>query len=276
MVNPFSGAPIAGMSAATQAQLAAEFSGNTEQALVELVYVQAANNMLGDQMGLLGSAINTSQSVLNLLNWMQDFHNAISINSPASFNFDYLTGNSAGAAAATDENAYEAAYDTAASAYYGKGVTPVFTYSTVNAAGYQSFFLNFQSTRAALSAEFLVLGEQTVSTQRGPGTLFAYLQKILGELPSVAGATATNTAVFSALKTWTLDNYSAVGSGAAQAGTFQNDLTSAITAAQSLNNTQQEQVRNFLFVFQEYYQSASAVLSSMTQIIQDMAQKISG
>ncbi len=61
---------------------------------------------------------------------------------------------------------------------------------------------------------------------------------------------------------------------AAIAGNIQQNLTFAITAAQSLNDTQKEKVRQFLFVFEEYYKSASVVLSTITRIIEKMGQGI--
>jgi len=61
---------------------------------------------------------------------------------------------------------------------------------------------------------------------------------------------------------------------AAAAGAIQQSITFAITAAQSLNDTQKEEVRRFMFVFEEYYKSAGAILSKITQIIEKIAQGI--
>ncbi|MEC7839971.1 MAG: hypothetical protein VX777_08035 [Chlamydiota bacterium] len=56
------------------------------------------------------------------------------------------------------------------------------------------------------------------------------------------------------------------------AGSLQQNITTAITAAQGLNTEQQESVQSFLFTFQEYYKSASALLNSITQIVEKFAQ----
>jgi hypothetical protein len=56
--------------------------------------------------------------------------------------------------------------------------------------------------------------------------------------------------------------------------TVQGSITTAITAGENLNDTQKEKVRRFMFVFEEYYKSASAILTKITQIIQRMAQGI--
>jgi hypothetical protein len=61
---------------------------------------------------------------------------------------------------------------------------------------------------------------------------------------------------------------------AAIAGNIQQSITFAITAAQSLNDTQKEKVRQFLFVFEEYYKSAATILATITRIIEKMAQGV--
>lgn len=72
-----------------------------------------------------------------------------------------------------------------------------------------------------------------------------------------------------------IGTFGGVTRGQAQnAGEFQQNITLAMTAAQGLNNSQTEQVRGFLFTFEEYYKSASSVLTSLTQLIQKYAQGI--
>ncbi len=60
-----------------------------------------------------------------------------------------------------------------------------------------------------------------------------------------------------------------------QQGDVQKVLSQGITSAESLNDTQKESVRNFLFVFEEFYKSASAVLQRISQMIEKMASNIS-
>lgn len=59
-----------------------------------------------------------------------------------------------------------------------------------------------------------------------------------------------------------------------QPGQIQKEITEAITSAESLNDRQKEDVRRFLFVFEEYYKSAAAVLTKVTDLITKMAQGI--
>lgn len=265
----------------------AELAAHTEQALVELVYVGTGNQMLGGALNNLSSALNTTQSVLNILQNLQNLHNQISVKSKSAFNFNYKFGPS-GALTVTNTvttiaagqfrnttrfqgniTAYQRIYNSAASAYFGLAINPFFAFASSTASGYPQFLSAIKTLKSTLSKEIQTLSAQTpASTVSNPNGLLATIKKVFNELPSNFN--------FVTVQNWVLDNYVSHGSvGAAAGGAIQNDISTAITAAQNLNDTQKEQVRRYLFIFQEYYQSASAILSSMTQIIQQMAQKIS-
>lgn len=116
-----------------------------------------------------------------------------------------------------------------------------------------------------------------------PNSLLGRLKTVLGDFNTtfvtVAGQRiSTNTSINSAflgVRNWLLDKYNQkFTSDANTAGQIQNDITFAITAGESTNNTQNQKVQNFLFVFQEYYKAASAMLQQLTQIIQQMSQAI--
>jgi len=299
----------------------AELNAHSEQALIELVYVRAANDLLGQAMGNLDDALATTQSTINILTGLQNLKNQINVQSKSAFGFDYATGTvhrqvagnnqeiifvdsnnvihvthmpmnttttdpttgstrltmafySADAAGRITQ--YEPTYQIAASEYFGKPIDPFFAFSSSTAPGYAtplngaaSFLSSLKAYKSSLRLEISALTAQTPSASRDdPNGLLATLKKVYGELPSNFN--------FSTVENWVMDNYNTHGSTAAgSAGALENDLTTALTAAQSLNDTQKEKVRQFLFIFQEYYQSASAVLTSMTQIVEHMAQKIS-
>lgn len=59
-----------------------------------------------------------------------------------------------------------------------------------------------------------------------------------------------------------------------ESGNIQRTLTQAITASQNLNDTQKEDMRRFMFVFEEFYKSASSMLQTITRMIERMAQGI--
>lgn len=77
------------------------------------------------------------------------------------------------------------------------------------------------------------------------------------------------------LATFLLDNNSSAYMVSGRTpGESQSNLTLAITAGQGLSNTQNQDMNSQLFVFQEFYQSASSILDSLTQILEDMARNV--
>lgn len=256
----------------------AEFSAHTEQAAVELVYVREANSLLGDAMGNLASALNVTQSVLNILQALQNLHNSLSVNVPSTFPFDFKTGYSLLSGVgihwpfpfpppgSLNRDNYISSYLAVASAYFGKPILPFFTFRNASDPGFAIFANRLLAIKNSLQREIRILSALTPAADRGAGSLYDSLKNVYNSLP-------THPLNFTETAKWAIDNLdAAVGQ---VGGDIQNDLTTAITAAQSLNDSQKERVRRFLFIFQEYYQSASAILSKITQIIEQMAQKIS-
>ncbi len=248
-----------------------EMQDHTEQAAIELVYIKEANQLIGQGMLQLTSALNVTQSALNLLTMIQQLHNQISVTAPSNFPFNFATGLATGSPPSPNTSLpltttqYQQNYQLVASAYYGHAISPSFMFASVNSMGFASTLNTMLTVKKSLGAEITSLSAQTSAMQKGNGSLLFSLKTVYDELP-------TN---FSTMKKWALDNYTASAQSAASAGGIENDITTAIVAAQSLNNTQQENARQFLFVFQEYYQSAAAILSSITQIITQMAGNIS-
>jgi hypothetical protein len=183
-----------------------------------------------------------------------------------------------------DMASYINAYSKIASAYYGKPIDPIFkvtipqdyygagnpptslTSTVINSSqpAFQYFIAKMQSTRAQISALIATLASATDPSQ-AQGSLLQTLRTVRDELPKNYS--------YSAIHKWVIDGYNVHNaSGVANAGKIQTDLTAAITAAESLNDSQKESVRNYMFIFEEYYKSASAILNTLNQIIQKMAQ----
>jgi hypothetical protein len=237
-------------------------SAHTVQAFIELVYVQTANNVMTSQMGSLESALSTTESTMSTLTQLQNLHNLVSVKAKGTFNPGFFS------AGVTNPSVYR----NAASAFFATpvSVSASFTGFSGGFAGFQS---QMQTIVSQLKSEIAALSATTplISGHVDQNSLYAKLQTVLQDITKTSAA--TNSA--GAMK-WIVDNYNAEGSaGVASSGMIQQDLTNAITAGQSLNTTQTESVRNFLYLFEEYYKSASAILSSLTQIIQKMADGIS-
>lgn len=244
------------------------------QSLIEIAYVQAGNDIISQNMAALKSALAITQDVLANLAQMQNLHNQITTRSSA-FNFNYQ--NKYGA---DNPSAWSPIYQSAASAYYNTPVTPYIVSSLNLVSGYMQLI----SIRNALSAQIKALSATTPESALNSSTsLYGTLKTVMNDLNTafvdshgnpVLSTTASSSAI-AGFKKWMLDNYSAFNSpNANQAGAYQQNITFAITAGENLNDTQKETVRNYLFIFEEYYKSASSALQAITQIIQKMAQNI--
>lgn len=277
------------------------------QALLELSYVKTGSDLINEKLTNLNDALTLTKGVLETLGSLQSVHNQVQVIARGSIPFDYV-----GPYASAGD--FRGGYTGAASAYFGKPLTPVvpstlLTYNSIpppspnagkpdyssptglTAAGLSTFNKLMAYRQSILSEIAKVSAQSSPEELTSDQSLYAKLKNIKADLstlftipnpsdptgpPMQANSTFTGLQKASALSKWILDNYnSADGSTSANAGLAQQNLTLAITAAQSLNDTQKTNVRNFLYVFQQYYQSAAAMLTAINQMIQKMAQGIS-
>lgn len=111
------------------------------------------------------------------------------------------------------------------------------------------------------------------------GTLANFIYKVCNDISNAFKNLTTTSSpdqLKAAVSKWILDNQDQkAGAGSSNdAGAIQDRITQAIKAAQSLNDTEKENVRNYQFVFQQFYQSAATVLQKVTQIVEKLAQGI--
>lgn len=155
--------------------------------------------------------------------------------------------------------------------------------------GFQKRLLTIQAT---LTAQLHILSGTTPRINKtaqnplgdeDPNSLLGRLRVVLKDLSdnlktSNGQAITSGTSLadaYNGINNWLLDNYGLTNSpNSNKPGTNQQHLTFAITAGQSTNDTQKQQVTRFLYVFEEYYKSASAVLQQLTQILERIAQAI--
>lgn len=379
------------------------------QAMIELDYVRAGNELIFNKMTTLQSQLQTTKDVLNTLGGLQNIHNQVVINNPGSFTSITQFNWGGGPESSLTQTAYEQAYLKAASAYYSQPISPILTTPTGSSYYVSSLYKEFWDASAVnpVSATIATIGGkrlwgiQTLAAapplpatvvsgfslkpavvystglfyefdpstnpvvyynlfntllQASPGggggytlgsqvgnywtlippdgdpsgrdlmkwssavptglatsvnKLVAYRQAISSEVTTLSARNGTNaidpssllgtlkqvltdlqtnfqttggdqvtssTTLLSAIigfKKWMLDNYNQRTTTSSNlAGIFQQNITSAITAGQSTNDQQSESVRQFLYVFEQFYQSAAAMLQQITQIIQQMAQGI--
>lgn len=276
-----------------------QLEGNKSlQSLLELIYVKTGSDLIGDQLGSLDSALNLTNGILTTLGNIQSLKNQITVYDRGSIPFDY-EGRPAnpGSASAGD---YRDDYTNAASSHFGAPLIPTVPSTLVvydasrnpiglTAAGLSAFnklLLLRQSIQKQIA---MVSAQSSAADLQDPQSLYNKLKQVQSDFnslfarlstdpnsPIAADSTFTGQQKASALVRWIMDNYNTqTGSNANLGGAAQQNITLAITSAQSLNDTQKEEVRRYLYVFEEYYKSASAMLQAITQIVQKMAQGIS-
>lgn len=147
------------------------------------------------------------------------------------------------------------------------------------------FMVQIGRVRTALAAQLQMLSgtvpriNKTASNPIGdedPSGLTSRVRRVLQDLDENFGGPITSSTPLSigvnGLRQWLIDGYNQTA--LSQAGQLQQHLTFALTAGQSLNDSQKQKVQQFLFIFQEYYNAASAILQQLTQVIQQMAKGI--
>lgn len=239
----------------------ADYKEHNLQALIELSYVKTANETLAFNMASLNDALTTTKDVMDTLAGLQGLHNTISVEGKPPFDFNYLTGSGAD-------------YQDAAKAYFGTSLDPSFSLAAGTSAQIQ-FSSDIAKLKAKLSAQIPLLSATTPTlplNQGGgedPNSLLAKIRAVLKDLND------NDITTYEGQKSWVEDKYPALtGTDSTTAGLVQQRLTFAVTAGQSLNDTQKETVRRYLFLFEEYYKSASAVLQKISQLIEKMGQSI--
>lgn len=210
--------------------------GHSEQSLIELVYIKTANKVLGETLQDMEQAIIVSKAVLETLNLIQQEKNKIDVTSKGSM-------------PAYDEGDFE----DVASEFFGSPIIP-FLRSDFDAG-------RIDDLRSQLSDQLDQLASLVPGLEDDPNSLLNKGRQVVTDM---ADPTA-----------WVLDNYDKINDvQTSSAGQFQINLTLSLTAAQSLNDSQKENVRRILFIFEEYYKSAASVLSKITSIIERIAQNI--
>lgn len=256
----------------------------TLQALVELVYVKTGNQVIAGALQSLDEALTTTQKVLDTLNTIQQIHNNITTAAKPPFGntFNLFPGTTG------SPTTFYSNYQHAASAFFNTPVDPTLPASfSATSSDFKKAESQLISMREQLRTQISTLSRTTppilVSGQpvEDASSLLGKIRKVYDDLNAnfqVGGNPVTFTSdptqAFNAFKTWVLDSYASSASDPSKSGLLQQNITNAIAAGQNLNDTQKEAVRRYLFVFEEYYKSASAVLAQITEIITKIAQNI--
>lgn len=260
------------------------------QAMIELDYVKTGNDMLADQLAGLQTALDSTKKVIDLLTTIQNLHNKIStkekagIEAATGFNFKFKPNETA--------VQFNARYKAAMSAYFGTGIYLDASSDAITLSGYISTLKGLRDARLDIIDQIAVLS--ALGATSDPASVGAKLKLVLSDIDTYikdinGNVLSTNTSfgpqgmfaidinLVRGMMDWLFDNSGDPSISLALfdkglAGDIQTHITSAITTAESFNDTKKQDVQKFLFVFEEFYKSASAILQSITQIIQKIAQ----
>lgn len=270
------------------------------QSIIELEYVATGNNLINDQLTSMEQALGITQNVLNTLANLQNIRNTLVV--PASQVYQAPTtvpgsiygGNPADIQESTLMRLYRsgdiASLIPGASNFFTKAIFPQVSSQILNPTTQLLTAFGVSQFNKLIAIQKSILAFiPTLSAITDPATA-ADTNSLLGRLKTMAhdfstmfvngGVQAVNLTNLaqqsSALRTFLLDNndpkFQTSGFTVNQG---QNNLTFAVTAAQGLNDQQKQLVQQYLYIFQQFYQSASAVLQAINQMITKMAQNIS-
>lgn len=288
------------LNAASQAVLIGNASTQSKslQQLLMVDYISRGNELLYSQMKDLQTAIDLNQNTLSYLNSLQDLMNQkdpqqflmqlqlLSTTNPASLalqnytNFETQSFNQQlGTVSKFSQNEIRQYVntlqtlglnsDTIASVTPQQYANMVGTVSgtMLDLNTVQNMTATFNATNNGINTiisnlDFLI-NQLTLAAGGGTTGLIQALQAIRGDFD-----TLRTQGVATAVVNWVQDI------GVNREGDYQRRLNDAIVASQSLNDSKREELRRVMFVFEEFYKSATAMLSRITQLIERMAGSI--
>jgi hypothetical protein len=282
----------------------AESGASSLQEVLQTDYIALGNELIYNEMSQLQEAMNANQTALSYLNSVQDLMNQ---KSPQQFTLDLAQLSTTNPQTLVGQTSTGSAYDTFESGNFQPDINGQ-AYFANNPA-----LAQYCETSPGSGVYKTNLFVQAFNEQLSGGSQSAYtfsLQQIYNNLgalvTSLEAATAGNTSASSdiissiqavqndmlqasgnTLVTPTSTNPNPPPSGESTTdvttwvddmttnSTYQNDLSNAITAAQGFNDTENENLQNVMFVFEEFYKSATSMTSDLTQLIEQIASYIS-
>jgi|GEM_PF-4781702 len=290
------------ISAAQQANILYDsYTGSQSlQEILMSLYVSRGNELLYNEMSLLRDAIDNNQTALNYLNSLQDLMNQ---RDPEKFILNLVDISTSdpnslvnlGTSLHEVTTAGDKAFNDYESKNYDASTNPVnpvslFVQGTTIPIGTDTLEAYASSHDTSLFVRAFYDNLTTKGSTASDYTLqrlYDNLGIIITNVGGLSGEQADEaTSLISTLKALQTDIKNLIDSGegvqqwvqdiqSGQENDFQRHMSDAITASQSFNDTQREELSRVMFVFEEFYKSATSLLSTMTQIIEKMASYIS-
>lgn len=285
-----------GISAAVQANIignAALTDSMSIQQVLMVDYVSTGNQILFNEMQQLQTAVNLNQQALSYLNSLQSLMNQ---KNPQTFVMQLQQLNNVNVNTTNPQSQF----DTFEQDTYNQALNTISNLSSTHPSTYAAYFSSLAGVNGAgavsnaiTSSDPLALGAfgnlasavqvvgnysvgiivsnlqyliQQIGASGGATTAGGLLQSLHSVLSDFTGLQAQNPAT--AIQTWIQD---AAGSSPGQ---FQQDLSNAVVSSQSFNDTERENLREVMFVYEEFYKSATGLLSTLDTLLKKMADAI--
>lgn len=267
-----------------QAQIVGDTSSQSQsiQQVLMVDYIGQGNQILYNEMSQLEQAVNQNQSALSYLNSLQSLMNQ---KNPQQFvlNLEQLNGVVLGT-----DNA-QSAYNTYEQSTYDQSINAITNFQNDGTLESYLSTQNPSATSLSITQEAFATIQSSLSTvgSYSVSQITQNLTYLIGQLTALSGGTSSTApqgGLIQSLQTVLNDFNGLTGSNPIQqwiqdaqagaTGNYQNDLNNAVTSSQSFNDTEREELSQVMFVFEEFYKSADTLLSSLTQLIQKMADGI--
>lgn len=244
------------------------------QSLIELEYVRTGNEVLSAQLNTLYDAMTATKRVTEILTSLQDVRNLLAPEDRQGVDLNVLP---------SDEDEALEDYNDAADDAYKDPIDPIVDYKGKNP---QDVIQQVTQIRADLAAQLTELDRLNPPpindlgvAERDPNSLAGKLEAVLNDMKTFFETNGNGDPDITQdeLEAWLIDNLDKHVDEddpelANAAGDVQRNVQAAIQAATNLNDQQKEDYRRYMFVFEEFYKSASAMLSRISQMIEKMAQ----
>lgn len=254
-------------------------SGRSIQAMIQLEYIKAGNDLITNKLGGLEEALQYTQTAVQILTELQVIHNKVTPNnaptvSPSGTGDNYVEDY---------QHDGDIAYNNPIGVTATASPSDVSTFNELSSSTGRLHALisqllaisNPPHTGSVESAFTISAGPDYVVTPVNPayvGTLATSLYQVYVDMRNAPLVSSGSPATNNKCNGWIIDR---MGNAKYQ-GNYSSRLTVAQTSAESLNDQQKQSVQQTLFLFQEFYQSGSGMLTQLNQIIQAMAQAIAG
>lgn len=273
---------------ATLYQTLGEIQTTTLQPFLETEYINRCNDLMFDAMSQIKTALNAAQDALQALTAIQNAYNTVqpearNANDPNRGDkefmdwFLYSRYYQEGQSSGNDYTDQQFCRD------FPEFVNEYFSYiglQGVTGFNYQETWENLTEQKANLTTVIGSLAAIRTANPNADGTipamdaggLEASLTKVRDAIPTF-DANADYLTNANKIIEWIKDGMGTANTGLAR-GKRGGDITTAISAASSFNDEQKADLRDKMFVMEEYYKSAADLLAKITQIIEKMAQNI--